>query len=160
MGFHIRKGRDMNRVQKLAWMNLIGGFISISLMGVLAFYLLFGPTSEKLSQMRIAVGVLIGLWGLASMIFIVFFFRKKQSPLEPETDERDRQISKKAIQVAFVAICLLMFFATALPMWLYGLDSSIPTVVLPLINMVVFLAALTIYNAAVLVLYKIEGGTA
>ncbi|MHC4882205.1 MAG: hypothetical protein ACYTCV_06360 [Planctomycetota bacterium] len=150
----------MNRAQKLAWMNLIGGLISVSLMGLLAFYLLFGPTSEKLNQMRIAVGVLIGLWGLASIIFIVFFFRKKQSPLEPETDERDRQISKKAIQVAFVATCLLMFFATALPMWIYGLDSSIPTAVLPLINLSVFLTALAIYNATVLILYKIEGGDA
>jgi amino acid transporter len=148
----------MNRAQKIAWMNLIGGFISVSLMGLMAYYLLLGPTSEKLGQLRIAVGVLLGVWGLASMVFIVFFFRKKQSNAEPEADERDRQISKKAIQVAFVSICILMFFATALPMWLYGLDSSIPTVALPLINMAVFLAALTIYNAVVLILYRTEGG--
>ncbi len=148
----------MNRAQKLAWMNLIGGVISVMLLGLLPYYLLFGPTPEKLGQLRIAVALLIGLWGLASIVFIVFFFRKKQSPAEPETDERDQQISKKAIQVAFVAICLLMFFATALPMWLYGLDSSIPTVALPLINTAVFLTALTIYNAVVLILYRIEGG--
>ena len=150
----------MNRAKKTACMGVMVGSISTMLMGLLAYVLLSGPTSEKLSILRPAVAV---LGGAMLCVFIVFFgyaLRKKQSTLEPDTDERDRQISKKAIQVAFVAVCLLMFFATALPMWLYGLDSSIPTVLLPLINMAVFLAALTIYNAVVLILYRTKGGAA
>ena len=151
----------MNRAQKVTWMSLIGGLISVILFGLLPYYLLFGgPTSEKLSQLRIATDILLGILGLVFIVFFGFVLRKKQSPAEPEADERDRQISKKAIQVAFVAVCLLMFFATVLPMWIYGLDSSIPTVALPLINMAVFLTTLAIYNATVLILYKIKGGDA
>ena len=148
----------MNHAQKVAWMNLIGGVISIMLIGLLAYFLVSGPTLEKISLLRPAMAVLSGVMGLAFFVFFVFILRKKQSAVEPDADERDQLISKKAIQVAFVAICILMFFATALPMWIYGLDSSIPTAVLPLINLSVFLAALAIYNAAVLILYKTEGG--
>ena len=148
----------MNRAQKVAWMNLIGRVISIMLIGLLAYFLVSGPTLEKISLLRPAVAVLSAMMGLAFFVFFIFILRKKQSAVEPNADERDQFISKKAVQIAFVAICILMFFATALPMWLYGLDSSIPTAVLPLINLSVFLAALTIYNAVVLILYKIEGG--
>lgn len=150
----------MNHTQKTACMGTAVGFISVLLMGLLAYYLLSGPTSGKLSLLRPAVDVLCSIIVFVLIIFFGFAQRKKQSATEPETDERDRKISKKAIQVAFVAICLLMFFATALPMWLYGLDSSIPTVALPLINMAVFLSALAIYNAAVLILYRTDGGAA
>ncbi|MHC4772704.1 MAG: hypothetical protein ACYS8S_03830 [Planctomycetota bacterium] len=148
----------MNRAQKVAWMNLVVGFISVMLMGLLAFFLLSGPTPAKVSLLKPTIGVLCGIMAFVFIAFLAFVLRKKQSPAEPDTDERDQQISKKAVQIAFVAICLLMFFATALPMWLYGLDNSIPTVALPLINLAVFLAALTIYNAVVLILYKMEGG--
>jgi amino acid transporter len=150
----------MNRAQKVAWMNLVVGFITVTIMGLLAYYLMSGPTSEKLSLLRLAVAVLSGVMFLFFVVFFAFVLRKKQSAAEPDIDERDRQISKKAAQAAFVGVCILMFFATALPMWIYGLDSSIPTVALPLINMAVFLAALAIYNATVLILYKIEGGAA
>ena len=148
----------MNRAQKTACMGIVVGFISVILMGLLAYLLLSGPTSEKLSLLRPMVAVLGGIIVFVFIVFFGFALRKKQSNLEPDIDERDQQISKKAIQIAFVAICLLMFLATTLPMWIYGLDSSIPTVALPLINMAVFLAALAIYNAAVLILYRIDRG--
>ncbi|RKY03698.1 MAG: hypothetical protein DRP56_10870, partial [Planctomycetota bacterium] len=61
----------MNRAQKVTWMSLIGGLISVILFGLLPYYLLFGgPTSEKLNQLRIATDILLGILGL---VFIVFF---------------------------------------------------------------------------------------
>ena len=150
----------MNHAEKTAWMSFVGGFISTTLMGFLAYFLMSGPTYSKFSMLRAVVAMLSGIMFLFFVVFFAFVLRKKQSAVEPDTDERDRYISKQAIQIAFVVICILMFFATALPMWIYGLDSSIPTVVLPLINLSVFMAALTVYNAVVLILYKIEGGGA
>ena len=148
----------MNRAQKVAWMNMVGGLISVILLGLLGCFLLLGPTSAKLSLLRYAAILFACVMVLFFVIFFALVLRKKQSSMEPDADERDRLISKKAIQVAFVAVCLLMFFATVLPMWIYGLDSSIPTVALPLINMAVFTITLAIYNAAILILYKFKGG--
>lgn len=147
----------MNHAEKTAWMNLVGGFISTMLMAFLAYFLISGPTYTKVSILRTAVSILTGIMFLYFVVFFAFVLRKKQSTAEPKTDERDRHISKRAIQIAFVVICILMFLATALPMWIYGLDSSIPTAVLPLINLSVFLATLTVYNAVVLILYRMEG---
>ena len=146
----------MNRAQKTAWMNLTTGFIWIIVMGSASYYLMKDPTSVMFRILTFIAGIVF----LFMLGFIAFVLSKKHSPLEPDIDERDYLISRKAIQIAFVGICILMFSATALPMWICGLDSSIPTVVLPLINMIVFLMTLTIYNAAVLILYRTKGGGA
>ncbi|MBL7216020.1 MAG: hypothetical protein ISS71_10115 [Phycisphaerae bacterium] len=146
----------MNRAQKTAWMNLITGFIWVIVMGLASYYLMKDPTSAVFRLLAIVSGIVF----LFLLGFIAFVLSKKQSPVEPATDERDRLINRRAIQIAFVGLCILMFLATALPMWICGMDSSIPTVVLPLINMIVFLVTLTIYNAAVLILYGAKGGPA
>lgn len=150
----------MNRAQKVAWCNFAGSFLSLALIGLLGWFLLSGPTAAKMGLVRTTVLVLSGTMVLLFFVTFTLVLRRKQSPAEPDADERDQLISKKAVQVSFVSMCILIFIATAVPMWLYGLDSAIPTVALPLINLSVILAALMIYNAVILILYKLEGGAA
>ena len=145
----------MNRAQKIAWMNLTTGFIWVTVMGSACYYLMKDPTSSIFRLLATVSSIVF----LLMLGFIALILPRKQSAAEPDTDERDRLISRRTIQIAFVGVCVLMFLATALPMWICGLDGTIPTVVLPLINMIVFLITLTIYHAAVLILYRTKGGT-
>ena len=143
----------MNFAQKNAWFGLVAGVICVGLMGLFGYYLLLEPTTEKFQLLGQLVKVLSNIILLFCFLFSITILRKNQNAPGPDIDERDRQISKKAVLVTFVATCILMFFAMTLPMWIYGLDSSIPVVALPLITAGVFSVGWTIYYATILILY-------
>ena len=83
----------------------------------------------------------------------LIFLRKKQSPNEPDADERDDLIKKKAVVCSFVSVWILLAFTSITPQFIVGPEGSIPAWALPLINFPILLIAMGIYSIAVLVQY-------
>ncbi len=80
-------------------------------------------------------------------------YRRKQSSTEVESDERDDLIKKRAALICFISVWFLLITSYAILWHIVGLDGSIPLCILPLIYLGVFLAAMLVYNVAVLVQY-------
>jgi hypothetical protein len=138
----------MNRTQKTAWFNVSGFLMGIMLLSYpLITIFAFGrvPNRSVLAVLLLVFAVQFGWW--------LFLLRKKQSPAEPEADERDKTIMRNAILASFVSTWILLAVATLLPMLVLGPIGSLPVFLLPSINMGVFFVAGLIYFAAVLVQY-------
>lgn len=139
----------MNKTQKGAWFTL----------GIAILLLIFGAiiyTSMLTPGGRLAGTGLVKAWSWLIILFIVvslFFIRRKQSPTEPDSDERDNNIKKNALTIAFVTICISLFIAGVIPTMITGDQGSIPVCLLPVINLGVFLAAMFVYSASILIQY-------
>ena len=97
---------------------------------------------------------------IAYFVFIaasIIFLRKKQSPAEPDFDEGDNLIKKRAVLASFVSVWLLLAATTIIPRLIVGQDGSIPVWTLPLINLGVFLIAMLVYSVAILIQYGLGG---
>ena len=138
----------MNRTQKTAWLNVSGFLMGI----ILLSYPLITILAFRRLPNRIVAAVLLLVFA-AQFGWWIFLLRKKQSPAEPEADERDKGIIRNAVLVSFVSTWLLLAAATLLPMLLLGPDGSLPVFLLPLINIGVFSLAGLVYFAAALVQY-------
>lgn len=139
----------MNKTQKGAWFSLgiavlLLVFIIIIFIGMFSF--LAEADAAKLAR----------VWSLMILFFMgvsVIFIRKKQSPAEVESDERDSLIKKRAVLVSFVSIWILLIASSIIPEFIVGDTGSIPVCLLPIINLSIFLIAMFIYSVAVLVQY-------
>jgi hypothetical protein len=87
----------------------------------------------------------------------IIFVRKKQSPAEPNSDERDELIKKRAVRISFISAWLLLASANLIAALILGQDGSIPVYLLSLTNVTVFLIALLIYSVAILIQYSWGG---
>ena len=149
----------MNRAQKNAWFGFLGA-LTISIIYVTTFIVLFlTPGYLQFSCLAVC------MWMVALFIAMVWMYHKKQSPSEPDCDERDSQISRWAVIVSFVGLCLLIYISDALLVLWTGFEGVVPTSILPVIHLGIGFVALTIYNAAIIILYgkdnKLsEGGAA
>ena len=83
----------------------------------------------------------------------LIFLRKKQSPNEPNADERDDLIKKRAVVCSFVSVWVLLVITSIAPWFIVGSEAPIPVWALPLINLPIFLIAMGVYSIAVLVQY-------
>lgn len=93
---------------------------------------------------------------IAYFVFIaasIIFLRRKQSPNEPDFDERDDLIKKRATMVSFVSVWILFAAFTLISRLILGMTGSIPIYVLTFINLGIFMIAMLIYNVAILVQY-------
>ncbi len=93
---------------------------------------------------------------IAYFVFIttsIIFLRKKQSPNEPDFDERDDLIKKRAVLASFVSVWILLAAATAIPQFVIGIEGTIPVWLLTFINLGVLLGAMLVYSVAILVQY-------
>ncbi len=93
---------------------------------------------------------------IAYFVFIaasIIFLRKKQSPAEPDFDERDELIKKRAVLVSFVSVGILLAAACIIPRFILGDEGAIPVYVLTFINLGIFMIAMLVYNVAVLIQY-------
>jgi amino acid transporter len=142
----------MNLAQKNAWFGLIGSLFSIPVFGPVGYALWTGFAPNK-------CWILKGISGLAA-VFAIFFVvvniivirvHKKRTN-EPETDERDRQISLHAIRVCLISLCLLIYFSDAAIMLYTGSEGWILSSVLPLIHFGMGYIALTVYFATIIIL--------
>jgi hypothetical protein len=139
----------MNRTQKAACFNLVGGILMLAF-GICIMIGMFSAVFElpKIAKFWSAIILLY-------MIVSVILIRKKQSPAEPQADERDKQIQKTAVLVSFVAVWILLYIASVAACMIFEEDGygTMPVALLPIINLGVFLAAMIIYSAAILIQY-------
>lgn len=137
----------MNRTQKGAWCILI-----VSLFLILFGILLFAEI-VILKNLFTSLHRFIALLLFSFMVPLFFFLRKKQSPAEVESDERDSLIIKRAILVSLVSTWILLATSCIIPRFIVGYTGYIPVWVISLVNFSIFLVAMFIYSAAVLIQY-------
>jgi len=93
------------------------------------------------------------------VIFVtsIFWVRKKQSPAEVRSDERDDLIKKRAVIASFVSAWILLVVASVIPAVIVGDDGSVPVILLPAINISILMITIPIYSIAVLIQYGWRG---
>jgi FtsH-binding integral membrane protein len=138
----------MNKTQKEAWFGLASALLCIAL----CVYVIV-----QLSVFKRLPGVFgkfwpFGLWCLFSVISVIFL-RRKQSPAEVDSDERDRLIKHRAVVACSISVWVLLAAASAIPSFVIGAKGSIPVWLLAFINLGVLLGAFLVYSAAVLLQY-------
>ncbi len=147
----------MNRTQKGAWFLLGGAVLSLTLMGI--FYVAIFATGVSLAGirlMRFGAGLLV-----VYMVVSVVLVRRRQSPVEPESDERDNAIKKNAPIACFASVWASLALASYIPSLVVGQAGSIPVFLLPIINLIILYVAFIVYGIAVLHQYaRAENGEA
>ena len=138
----------MNKTQRGALITLIGMVLDL---GVVIFLFAKLFVFKALPGIFDVLLVLL-VWGIVGGICILLY-RKKQSAVEVESDERDDLIKKRAVMVSFVSIFILLAMASVIPRYIVGGGGSIPVYLLPIINVCIFILALLVYSVAVLVQY-------
>jgi len=138
----------MNKTQKVAWFNLVGTLLCFTF----GIYL-----CVEIFVLKRLPGGFGRSWGFLAFWLVtgiaIIFIRKKQSPTEPDSDERDELIKKRAGQISFVSVWLLLAAVILIAALILGEAGSIPVYLRTFINLGVFLAAMLIYSVAVLVQY-------
>jgi len=138
----------MNKTQKGAWFNVVG----VLLVSAIASYL----TIQIGIRHRPPEGIGRYIWLPAFIIIMgigIYFFRRKQSHAEPDSDERDNQIKQKSCIAAFISVWPLFLAASVVPQFFVGLDGSIPVWSLPIVTVCLFYIVLLVYSVAVLIQY-------
>ena len=138
----------MNKTQKGAWLNLVGTLLVLA--SALHLTIQIGVKHKPPERIWILI------WGPALILVIIvgiFFIRKKQSPAEPESDERDKLIQYRAVLAAFVSVWLLLAAESLIPKFIVGADGSLPVWLLPIINVCLLYIVLLVYSIAVLIQY-------
>jgi hypothetical protein len=142
----------MNRSQKIAWFNLVGGLLCVAIhVWVIARVVILKTIPEGFERFWP-----FGLFCLLVVTSIVLL-RKKQSPDQVESDERDDLIKRRAVIAGFVSVWVLLAAATAIPQFAVGAKGSIPVWLLAFINLGVLLGTLLVYSVAILVQYGRPG---
>ena len=138
----------MNRTQKGAWYSLAG----TTLFFTIPFYLIIRFAIQKEPPERFWL-YLFPLIFLLYLVAGIFFLLRKQSPSEPDFDERDNRIKQKACIAAFISVWPLFLAASVIPQIFVGLDGSIPVWLLPIVTVSLFYPVMFVYAVAVLVQY-------
>ena len=79
--------------------------------------------------------------------------RKKQSPAEVDSDERDNFIKKRAALVAFVSVWIVLLISSIVLILILGQDGCIPVWILPIINLGLLLIVGLIHEVTILIQY-------
>jgi hypothetical protein len=115
----------MNRMQKMAWFNLI--VISLALgLSVAAFsigYFIFGAPARQAAAGSGFIGIM-GFSGLSPILF-----RKDKSKVQ--YDERDTAIQRKSVIIAYSIFWVLFVAAAMIPWFILGPNGTITTNYLP-----------------------------
>jgi len=137
----------MNKTQKGAWSILIASLFLI-VFGILLF-----TEVVILKSLFISLHRFIALLLVCFLVPYFIFLFKKQSSAEVESDERDSLIAKRAILVSFVSVWIMLAAVCIVPRFIVGYAGSVPVWVISLVNFSIFLVAMFIYSAAVLLQY-------
>ena len=138
----------MNRTQKGAWFNLAGTILVFTI----TFYVIFRIAIQKGPPEPFR----LHLFPLIFLLYIVagiFFLHRKQSPNEPDYDERDNRIKQKSWIAAFISVWPLFLAASVIPQLFVGLDGTVPVWLLPIVTVSLLYPVLLVYSIAVLVQY-------
>jgi hypothetical protein len=115
----------MNRMQKIAWFNLIvvSLALGLSIAAFAIFYFVLGLPANRAAAGFGFIGIL-GLTGLNPVMF-----RKDKSKVQ--FDERDIAIQRKAVGFAYAIFWVLFVAAAMIPWFVIGPDGTITTNYLP-----------------------------
>ena len=138
----------MNKAQKEAILSLVAALFGALLISYLFITLFIFKIWPIILVVYLTVIVFV-TWAIFSFIFL----RRKQSPAEPDSDERDNLIKQKGIQVSIISIGFFLVIGSVTPWLFVGLSGSISVVFLPFINLGVFYGAMIIYSIAILIQY-------
>jgi len=138
----------MNRTQKGAWFNLVGTILVFTI----TFYVIFRIAIQK-GPPEPFWPYLIILIFLLYIVAGIFFLLRKQSPNEPDSDERDNRIKQKACIAALISVGPLFLVASVIPQFFVGLDGTIPVWLLPIVTVSLLYPVLLVYSIAVLLHY-------
>jgi len=142
----------MNRTHKGAVMTLSGFLLNAVFLGYLfiRIFVLRGlPRVSDMAPLLLTSAAMVAWW--------VALSRRRQSPAEPEADERDKAILKNAVLAGFISILLLLAATVLVLAIVLGETGSVPVYVLTFILFGVCLAAGLVYAVAILVQYR-QGG--
>jgi putative Mn2+ efflux pump MntP len=143
---------NVNRIQKISVFGIVMGvliMLSLSYVFLTLFHFkVFLPRATA----RILPLILFTFMGLG-----IFWIRKKQSPAEPVSDERDDNIQRTAAVAAFVGTLIIWGIVLLLLTILVGVDFNIPLWAVTLGSAAMGEVALTIYLAAILIQYGRAG---
>ena len=139
----------MNKTQKGALVNLVGALLNIAIAVFLVVEIVvLRRLPESFSE---KFWVIIAVCMLAPILII--FYRKKQSPAEVESDERDNLIKYRAVLASFISVWILLAAVPIIPRFVVGIAGTIPIWLLAFINVGVLLVAMLVYSVAILVQY-------
>ena len=142
----------MNKTQKGAMMTLSAFLLNAAFLGYLfirIFVLRSLPRVSDMAPLLLAVAGMAAWW--------VALSRRKQSPAEPEADERDKTILKNAVLAGFISILLLLAVTVLVLSLVLGETGSVPVYILTFILFGVCLMAGLVYSVAILVQYRLGG---
>ncbi|PKL48878.1 MAG: hypothetical protein CVV39_03680 [Planctomycetes bacterium HGW-Planctomycetes-1] len=137
----------MNRTQKGAWYSLACFTI---LLGLVVWW------TVQLFVMKERPGGVsryIAMLGYLAVLASGWWLRKKQSRHEPDADERDKMIKKKALTAATTSLVLIV---ASLLLYMYialGPDYSIPVWALVILSFGIGYLVLAVYSVTVLFQY-------
>ncbi len=141
--------KKMNKTQKSAIFSLVAFLFAAGVMAypfISIFILKTWPTGFLAKYWSVIVFIAVAVASVA-------FLRKKQSAAEPDFDERDELIKKRAVLVSFISVWPLLIAATVIPRFILGETGLIPVYLLPFINLGIFIIAMLVYSVAILVQY-------
>lgn len=137
----------MNKTQKSAWCSVI---ITLAFFLLCLFLFIEITILKKMFLFVNLLGAtLLFSLGVASVIFI----RKKQSPTEVETDERDKLIQTRAILVSFISVGILIASTCLILRGIVGISGMMTVWEFTLINFFIFYVAVLVYSVAILIQY-------
>ncbi len=144
----------MNKTQKSAWLILFGVLID----AVASIYVGLIIALRRLPPKPLgwAVTLFMGLAGVVLLAAVVFALARRQSPVEPASDERDSMIQKKSILLSFVGGWVLLALVLLILALTLGETGAVPVYLLTVMNYGVFLVTGLIYAVATLLQYGRE----
>lgn len=138
----------MNKTQKEALFTL-GIAVLLLAFGVIIFIDMLSPGGRPTTLIKVWLLLICAFMAISAVLL-----RRKQSPAEPDFDERDNTIKKNAVLVSFVSVWVLLVAASIIPIVIGGDEGSIPVCLLPVINFGVFFIVMLIYSVAILAQYR------
>lgn len=137
----------MNRTQKGAWFGLATSLLCITI-------LVWGAIRIPNVTIR---GRILMYWPIAAFLLLLtimfFVIRKKQSPTEVASDERDNMIRTRAVRASLISL-LVMFPALACFMVLASNDEGmVNAFIMPGLSVLILLIAMAVYSITTLVQY-------
>ncbi len=138
----------MNRAQK----NALGALMFLLLTNSMFAYVFYKLLILKETPARFLPPAFLILLGGTLLILLIWKF-KRQSPREVKEDERDKLIDYKAAFAAFISALFVFPIAGVIPRLILGENGCVPAWTLPLINFGAFIILTMIYFAAILIQY-------
>ncbi len=143
----------MNKTQKAAWYSLACFTI---LLGLVVWW------TVQLFVMKERPGWVssryIAMLGYLAVLTSGWWLRRKQSKHEPDADERDKMIKKKALAAATISLVLIVAGLLLYMYIVFGPDYSVPVWALVIFSFGIGYLVLAVYSVAVLFQYGRRGG--